>query len=596
MDYKYTYNDDCILQDYCPRKKKVGCDSNCTIQPEFMYLYETSNIPKDMLQKTVLYPAKRDNDAFCTLKDIQMDIDSFVSDGRILYLWSSNSGCGKAQPLYSKLLTPTGYINMGDVKIGDEVFGEDGKPHRVLGVYPQGKKDVYELTFSDGTKCRCSDEHLWTVSTNCRKSWKTLTLQEIRSTSLCRNPNAKGKQGKGWKYQIPVTLPIEFNSKDANLLLDPWLLGALLGDGGFTRSSISFSNTEEDILDKVKEKIMYYGCTLTKVQNCDYRIVQQSNQGNILDINNKVENTIRSKLKQLGLADHKADQKFIPKDFLCASVDNRLSLLQGLFDTDGTVDSRGYYYFSTSSKQLAEDVVFLVQSLGGTCSCNEHETFYTHKGEKRQGLNNFELYIKLPNNMLPFTSKKHFSKIKNSNSQTSIYRTLRAIDYIGKEECQCILVDNPSHLYLTDNMIVTHNTAWACKLMKTYLAVVCIGNGFRDRAKFVYVPSLLLLAKEFQNDSREETLDMLNKLDLVVIDDIGAVQNSNYDITVLSNIIDTRYRNGLATIFTSNLSPQELERVIGARLKDRVCSDVVIELKGSSHRRGTNVYKRRGAE
>ena len=593
MEYNYKYNNDCILKDTCPRHQKVGCDAGCTIQPEFMYLYETSGIPKNMMQKTTLYPAKRDNEAFCTLKDIQLDIDNFVDDGRILYLWSNNSGCGKAQPLYSKLLTPSGYITMGEVKVGDEVFGEDGKPHRVLGVYPQGKKDVYELTFNDGAKCRCSDEHLWTVSTNCRKSWKTLTLKEIHSSSLCRNPNAKGKQGKGWKYHIPVTLPIEFNSKEANLPLDPWLLGALIGDGGFTRASTSFSNTEEDILDKVKGKIMCYGCTLVSAQNCEYRIIQQSNQGNMLDIDNKVENTIRSKLKQLGLADHKSDQKFIPKEYLCAGVDNRLSLLQGLFDTDGTVDSRGYYHFSTSSKQLAEDIVFLVQSLGGTCTCNEHEAFYTYKGEKRQGLNNFELYIKLPNNMLPFTSKKHLSKVKNSNFRASIYRTLRAIDYIGKEECQCILVDNPSHLYLTDNMIVTHNTEWACKLLKTYLAVICIGNGFKDRARFIYVPSLLLLAKEFNDDSRQTTLDMLNTLDLVILDDIGAVQNSNYDLTILSDIIDTRYRNGLSTVYTSNLSPTSLEQSIGSRLKDRICSDIVIELKGSSHRRGTNTYKRR---
>ena len=67
LDYEYTYSENCILKDVCPRQKKIGCDSSCTIQPEFMYLYETSNIPKDMLQKTVLYPTKRDNDAFCTL-------------------------------------------------------------------------------------------------------------------------------------------------------------------------------------------------------------------------------------------------------------------------------------------------------------------------------------------------------------------------------------------------------------------------------------------------------------------------------------------------------------------------------------------------
>lgn len=593
MEFEYKYSEKCIFRGSCPRQDKIGCDAGCTIQPEFYYLLNSSNIPDKYKKTTILYPSSTDIDTFNVLADIRDDIENFVKDGRFLYLWGKNAGNGKAQPLYSKLLTPNGYINMGDVKIGDEVFGEDGKPHKVIGVFPQGKKPVYELTFSDGSKCRCSDEHLWTVSTNSRKSWKTLTLQEIRNSSLCKNPNAKGKQGKGWKYQIPVVSTIEFRSKDVNLPLDPWLLGALLGDGCFTRTSILFSNAEVDILDKVREKIMCYGCTLVNVQNFDYRIVQQSNRGNILDINNKVENTIRSKIKQFGLIGHRSEQKFIPKEYLYADADSRLSLLQGLFDTDGTVNCHGHYHFSTSSKQLAKDVVFLVQSLGGTCTCNEYETFYTYKGEKKQGLNNFELYIKLPNNMMPFTSKKHFNKVKNTNFHAPIYRTLRAIDYVGEEECQCILVDNPSHLYITDDMIVTHNTSWVCKIMKTYLAYICIGNTFKDRAWFEYIPSFLLLAKDFESGERKEHIEALANRDLVILDDIGAVYNTQYDIVVLSDIINTRYSNGLATIITSNISPSDMGKSL-SRIADRMCSDIVLELRGSGRRQYVSKYKRKG--
>ena len=148
-------------------------------------------------------------------------------------------------------------------------------------------------------------------------------------------------------------------------------------------------------------------------------------------------------------------------------------------------------------------------------------------------------------------------------------------------------------LYLWSKQPGVAKTTMACKLLKTYLAVVCIGNGFRDRAYFAYVPSLLLLAKEFKDENRSTTLEALNTLDLVVLDDIGAVQNSNYDLTILSNIIDTRYRNGKSTIYTSNLSPSNLKDVIGTRLADRVCSDIVLELKGRSRRRGTNTYVRR---
>lgn len=593
-EYKYEYTENCWFKGKCPREAKQGCDYNCNIQAEFSYLLNTSNIPKDYMQSSTLYPDEKDYEAFKTLATIKQDIEPFVNDGRFLYIWSKATGTGKAQPLYSKILTPNGYITMGEVRVGTEVIGEDGKPHKVLGVFPQGKKPVYELTFSDGTKCRCSDEHLWTISDNSRKSWKVMTLDEINKTTLYKNKHRQGKYGMGWKYHIPITKPIEFSNKDIELPLDPWLLGVLLGDGGFTNTTIKFTNNEKDIIDKVSEMLDKHECRLVHWgNNCDYGIVVNSNVGNILDIDNKSVNPIRQIIKDLGLNNHKSEEKFIPKLYLYGSVYNRLQLLRGLFDTDGTIGNGCEYGFSTSSKQLAEDIMFLVQSLGGTCTCNEHETFYTYKGVKRQGLNNFELYIKLSEEFKPYTSIKHTDRYKGRKK--NIYRTLRKISYIGEEECQCIYVDNPSHLYLTDNMIVTHNTDWSTKLLKTYLAVKCVGNNFADRGWFEYVPSFLLLAKEFENpEARKEHIDNTMKRDLVILDDIGAVQNSNYDISTLSNIIDYRYSNGLATIITGNIEPAKLESSIGVRLADRVLSDIAIEFKGGSNRTYTNTYARKG--
>lgn len=96
------------------------------------------------------------------------------------YILNLEMGTGKAQPLYSKVLTPDGFITMGRVQVGMSVLGEDGLPHKVLGVYPQGKKRVYELIFSDGSKCRCSDEHLWTFWLhNDPKKSMTKTLKEF---------------------------------------------------------------------------------------------------------------------------------------------------------------------------------------------------------------------------------------------------------------------------------------------------------------------------------------------------------------------------------------------------------------------------------
>ena len=353
-------------------------------------------------------------------------------------------GLGKAQPLYSKLLTPNGYINMGEVKLGDEVFGEDGKSHKVIGVFPQGKKDVYEITFSDGSKCRCSDEHLWKVYT--KRTSYILTLEEIINKGLYRKYyHAKhGRYYNEWKFKIPITQPIEFEQKYVKI--NPWLLGVILGDGSISNKHLHITNTELDIISKINNIVVNDGMTFRKTKHkFDYYIGS-----------NGSPNKYISYMNELGLMGKKSESKFIPDIYKYNSTSVRLEVLRGLIATDGYI-SKNIIQYSTSSKQLAEDIVFLVQSLGGTCSCNEHEAFYTYKGEKKRGLNNFELVIKMPNDLDLIQTEKQKKQYKGTR-HTSVYRSIRKIEYIGEEECQCIMVDNPSHLYLTDNMVVTHNT------------------------------------------------------------------------------------------------------------------------------------------
>ena len=375
------------------------------------------------------------------------------------YILNLEMGTGKAQPLYSKVLTPNGFITMGRVQVGMSVLGEDGLPHKVLGVYPQGKKRVYELIFSDGSKCRCSDEHLWTFwRRNNPKKSLTKTLREFLSTSLYSLGYHKkdGKRYKNYNYFLPKISPMCFS--DIKLPLDPWLLGLILGDGCLVSNGCFISIYEYDILEKVETLISKYGC----------KIGSGANKNGLGDLNivrdNCVKNTIITELSKLGLMGHKSSDKFIPQMYLGASVPDRLALLQGLYDADGCTGKNQFTY-STSSRQLAQDIVYLVRSLGGTCSCNEHEAFYTYKGEKKQGLNNFELYIKLPNGMLPYSSDKH--KVAHcQKANTTTYRSLRAVNYIGEEECQCIYIDSPTHLYITDDFIPTHNTMLSLMIMK----------------------------------------------------------------------------------------------------------------------------------
>lgn len=92
-------------------------------------------------------------------------LQGMIDDKYDILCISLPPGTGKAQPMYSKVLTPDGFVKMGDIKVGSKVVAGNGNVANVVGVYPQGKRDIYEMTLDDGSKCRCSDEHLWTVQT-----------------------------------------------------------------------------------------------------------------------------------------------------------------------------------------------------------------------------------------------------------------------------------------------------------------------------------------------------------------------------------------------------------------------------------------------
>lgn len=169
------------------------------------------------------------------------------------------------------------------------------------------------------------------------------------------------------------------------------------------------------------------------------------------------------------------------------------------------------------------------------------------------------------------------------------FRTLKAI----KEDVEAF-VNQGRFLYLHSANCGNGKTANVCKIALTYLALIANGNGFEldNGVYFAYMPELVLLTTDFQNEGRKEILEALMKRKLVIMDDIGSCDSGKFANTNLASIIDSRYRNRLATIFTSNLNANGLENQYGARLADRLLSDMVIELKGNSRRESTNEYHR----
>ena len=356
---------------------------------------------------------------------------------------SQPPGTGKAQPLYSKVLTPHGFVRMGDIKVGDIVISGEGNPAKVLGVYPQGIKPIYEVTFDDGSKCRCSDEHLWKVQTrDDRVRKKGYRVVELRSMLH----NVKVEKDKRCNYSVDYFKSgVDFVKQE--LPLPPYFLGAFLGDGCCTPGNLKITAPDGDIFRRVSNELPE-GYHLNRVKAFDYDIVGHTGRNSL----------VRLALKELGLDGKRSYEKFIPDCYKYSTYEDRMELLRGLLDTDGHVDRTGIDY-CTSSRQLAEDVCDLVHSVGGYCSINVHTNcgYRDENGDFVKCRDSYRLCIQFGaehDTPLFERTKRRAYQPKRKN----LKRFITSISYVGEEECQCIYIDDPSHLYVTDDYIITHNT------------------------------------------------------------------------------------------------------------------------------------------
>lgn len=406
-------------------------------------------------------------------------VDVYMKCKRILI--GDDIGLGKAEWVENDIFTPNGTKKMKDIQIGDYVIGSNGKPVKVSGVYPQGEKEMYRVHFNDGASVVVCEDHLWAVKNSVRKKRGNepiiLSVKEMLDENLEKTFKVKGynshrayrfrtyykiqngkKQDGTYRWHIPITKSVSF--KEQNVLIDPYLLGALLGDGGIT-NSIIFTSSDNQILETVSDKLPE-GICLKKKKNSkyDYAIINK----NKVKVGEK--NMLTEYLRHYGLFGHKSDTKFIPDEYKFNSIENRISLLQGLMDTDGYVTSNkrkinsktqsSVIGYTTTSKRLADDVLFLIQSLGGIATVSNKIPSYTHKGEKKKGKRAYTLVINLPD-ICPFRLKRKVDKCM-PKLKYKPYRCISNIEYVGKLEAKCIKVEAEDHLYLTENFIVTHNT------------------------------------------------------------------------------------------------------------------------------------------
>ncbi len=382
------------------------------------------------------------------LKKIQ---DALKKDQKYV-LCAASTGSGKAQPLYSKLKTPTGWTTMGDIRVGDKLLASNGDIMNVTQLFPQGKKPIYEIVFCDDRKTECCEEHLWKVHTfNYSKRWKVVNTLE-----LLRMSNQKLLQGKRWlKIHIPLIVPQK--QKDIILPIDPYILGCLLGDGGFTQS-ITFTNIDEFIVNEFN-RLLPQEFVLKKrnVKNYDFYIIQKIKT---------VKGAFRYILESLGLLGKGSSEKFIPEIYKNASVKQKIHLIQGLLDTDGYVGKNCGIDFTQTSFQLAKDMVEIVRSIGGISKIRRtHIPKCYYKNQIIEGQRAYSVSIRYKNPKELFRLPRKKERCSIDYQYSNLRLGIKSITLTNKfEECQCIMVDYPDHLYITDDYIVTHNSHIAATL------------------------------------------------------------------------------------------------------------------------------------
>lgn len=337
---------------------------------------------------------------------------------------------GNGLPLSTRVLTAEGWQPIGSLAVGTPMVDPRGGVSEVTGVFPQGVRPCFDLKFSDGRSIVADENHRWTVEVPgppCRE--KVVTTADIAAMSAA-----------GTRFQI-VKMTHAPDLPGGNVVVDPWVVGALLGDGHFRRSQVMIATTEDWVVDEVRRRTG----------------IEPVYQGGISN------QWALPGLPETGITGIHF-QKSIPAAYLGGSAKHRLSLLQGLLDTDGSVDKQGRAEFSSASEALSRQVLDLVWSLGGTAAwrvVDAPQYTYLLTGEKRTGRPAYQLRnIRMPVN--PFSRPRKAARF-TTMAERSMTRgwSVAAVEPVVAEETVCIAVSAPSQLYLAGDWVVTHNTSAA---------------------------------------------------------------------------------------------------------------------------------------
>lgn len=357
--------------------------------------------------------------------------EMYLNSDCVITVFGGAMGSGKALKHGTPVLCNSGFKNIEDLKVGEFVKTPSEGIQEITAIYPQGVVDIYRVTFQDGSWVDTCGNHLWeTRRAISRTSTKNKVISTLDIKKILEEEMIKPAGGRRWPL-IPLCGEVEFTEQD--LPIHPYVLGAILGDGGMTGSSTVLSCDDQEIIDKFNS----LGYTTTKLSD---------KYGYYLP-------NLKTSTTDLGIR-LKSHLKFIPEVYKNGSVAQRYELLQGLMDTDGTVGNDYSVSFTSTSEKLANDVRDVIHSLGGTATITERYPAYTYLNEKKVGLKAYTLYVRHPNSSKLF----HLTRKKERCKDKVIYNRVLSVEPIGQDFATCISISGERKVFITKDFLVTHNT------------------------------------------------------------------------------------------------------------------------------------------
>lgn len=452
--------------DCCARRQGTACKA-CELE-KFGVWFTTDASRAVLLIEHATAPARAALQGFLTTLEestaASAEIDIPVPVGMVPYpyqkagvafmlrrdrsLLADQMGLGKQQPVDTPVLTPSGWVPIGSLKVGDAVVGSNGKSTAVTGVFPQGVMPNYRVTFSDGSSTEAGAEHLWAFDHRVGgKRWERIVLTTAQLAGkepvVRKHPNGRTTTldvAKTPLYLPMLSSPVEYATATADLPIPPYTMGQLIANGHLSGNSTVLTPNPDDVRH-----------ILDKLSGENIRVGAHRQYGSSVHIGLP---GLRAQIRALGIDVRSAD-KFIPAPYMTAKPSERVALLHGLMDGDGSISAtRNKVTYHTTSQRLASDVRALVESIGGIASVRMYERAHQDKPAE------YQVRIRLPAGIAPFSTPRKLDRF-SPGTHAHPCRTLVSVTPSRVVDSVCIAVDAPDRLYVTEHCILTHNTSQA---------------------------------------------------------------------------------------------------------------------------------------